>query len=70
MWKLLGVLFVLLVGLAVLGYYQEWYSFGKAKTSEPGKTEFHLNVDQDKIKSDVEKAKGRVSPSKHSEDGK
>ena len=69
--NLVCVLIVLvLVGLAVVGYYREWYSFGKTSDSETGKTGIQLNIDQNKIHSDYDKAKKQVSPSKGSEDGK
>jgi hypothetical protein len=55
------LLVVLVVGAGVgVGYYREWFTFTKSNP-ETGQTGVELKVDQDKIKSDVQKAKQKVS---------
>jgi hypothetical protein len=59
---------LLIVGVAGLGFYREWFHFGTANP-ESGQTEIQLRIDRDKIKTDVEKAREQVSPVKADTEG-
>jgi hypothetical protein len=62
--KVLFVLLLLVVGVVGLGFYREWFHFGTTSDPETGQPGFQLTVDQDKMKSDIQKAKQQVSPAK------
>jgi len=55
---LLFVLFLLVAGVAGLGYYRGWFGF--TSTGADGKTNITLTVDQNKIKADEKKAEEKV----------
>jgi hypothetical protein len=65
---LVVVLLLLVVGVAGLGYYRDWYHFGKTANPETGEAEFKVTIDQQKVKSDVEKARHQVSGQKPPDD--
>ncbi len=63
MWRALGILLVLaVIGVGVLGYHLEWYHVGKVSNPGGGQTGVQVIVDQDKVKTDIHKAKERVVP--------
>jgi hypothetical protein len=63
MWRALCVLLVLVIlGVAVAGYYLEWYHVGKVSTPEGGQPGVQVTVDPDKVKADIDKAKKQVVP--------
>ena len=55
---LFGVVFLLLVGIAGLGFYQGWFHF--STTSADHKSSATITVDQDKIRADESKAKEKL----------
>jgi hypothetical protein len=61
---LVFVLLVIVVLLVGLGFYREWFHIGTTSNPEAGKTGIQVTIDQDKVKSDVERAKQQVSPVK------
>jgi hypothetical protein len=64
MWKALGVLLVLVLvaGGVVggLGFYLGWFDLATSRNPKTGQTGVELNIDQNKMKEDVEKAKQKV----------
>lgn len=63
--RFLGLLVVVLLGVAVLGFYRGWIST-ESNTSDR-KTNINLSVDREKIKDDVDALKrkaGRVAENK------
>jgi hypothetical protein len=58
------VLIVLIIAVGVVGYYREWFHFGRTADPETGQTEFKLSVDQKKVQGDIEKARHQVTPAK------
>jgi hypothetical protein len=62
--KLVVFLVLLVVGLGGVGFYREWFHFGKSSDPDTGQTEFKLSVDQEKVKTDVEKARQQITPVK------
>jgi hypothetical protein len=51
---LIGLIVILVVAVAALGWYRGWYTIGK--TNEGDKTNINISVDKDKIREDQEKA--------------
>jgi regulatory protein YycH of two-component signal transduction system YycFG len=56
--NLLAVLVVLIVGVAVLGYFLDWFHL--SHKNKEGTTDFHLSVDKAKIQEDTAKVKEKV----------
>jgi hypothetical protein len=56
--RLLGVLLLLVVGIAGLGFYLGWFHVSTSQADQ--KTNITVTVDQDKIQEDKEKAKDKV----------
>jgi len=52
------VVVLLIVGTAVYGYYNGWYSL--SRESDDHKTKIDITIDQDKIQQDKEKAKKKA----------
>lgn len=64
-WRMLvGILFFLVVGVAVVGYYREWFHVGSISGRDGERTGVEVTVDRDKVKSDIDKAKQRVVPTR------
>ena len=59
--KLLVVLLVLVVVAVGLGFYRGWFNFSTTADAETGQTGVQFRVDRDKMKSDVQKARERIS---------
>jgi hypothetical protein len=59
MGRLLIALFLLLVGVAVLGFYLGWFRFSTTE-EKGGQTDVKVRIDRHKIKSDAERAKQKV----------
>jgi hypothetical protein len=59
--KVLIILLVVVVAVVGLGFYREWFSFAKTADAETGKTGVEFRIDRDKMKSDVQKARQRIS---------
>lgn len=53
---MLRLILLLVVAVAVAGYFLDWFTFEKGKNAE-GKTKFELVVDDEKIDEDAAKAK-------------
>jgi hypothetical protein len=49
---------LLVIGIAVLGYFRDWFQFSSDSTDKD--TTFHLTVDKEKLKEDEEKAKQKL----------
>jgi hypothetical protein len=58
--KLLFVLLLLVVGVVALGFYRGWFSSEITHDPESGRNGVQFEVDQNKIKPDVEKAKEKI----------
>jgi hypothetical protein len=67
---LIVVVLLLVIGVAGLGYYREWYRFGTTSNPDTGQTEIQLKVDQKKVQADIDEAKQRVRPASGEQDGK
>jgi hypothetical protein len=59
--KLLLVLLLLVAGVVGLGFYRDWFTFSTSSDPETGKAGVHLGVDPDKMKSDAETARKKIS---------
>src|SRR5882724_9309551 len=57
------LMLVLLLAVAVggVGYYRGWYNVATAPNPETGQRSIQVNIDEDKVKSDAQKAKATVS---------
>lgn len=49
---------LLVVGIAVLGYYRDWFQFSSESTDKDAT--FHLTVDKERLKEDREKARDQL----------
>jgi hypothetical protein len=49
---------LLVIGIAVLGYFRDWFQFSSESTDKDAT--FHLTVDKEKLKEDEEKAKQKL----------
>jgi hypothetical protein len=58
MMRLLGLLVVLLIAVAAVGYYLDWFKLSTADSS--GKTNISVTIDKEKIREDEERAKAKV----------
>jgi hypothetical protein len=58
MGRFLGFLLVILLGVAVLGFYRGWFSTETNRTDQ--KTNINLSVDREKIKDDVDSLKRKA----------
>jgi len=58
MTRFLGALFLVLVLVAALGYYLDWFSF--TRTDGPNQTHIEITVDKAKIRQDEETAKQKI----------
>jgi hypothetical protein len=54
----LKLLLVVVIGIAALGYYLDWFEF--SKTSTDTSSTIHLKVDREKIREDEEHARDRL----------
>ena len=59
--KIFVILLLLVVGVVALGWYLDWFHFTTTRDPESGKVKSTLEIDQNKIKSDAEKAKEKIS---------
>ena len=59
--KIPMVLVLLVVGIVALGFYLDWFHFTTTSDPESGKVKSTLEIDQNKIKADAEKAKQKLS---------
>jgi hypothetical protein len=58
--KLLFVLLLLAGGVVALGFYRGWFSSEMTRDSESGRQGVQFEMDQNKIKPDIEKAKQKI----------
>lgn len=59
--KIFGALFVLLVVVAAIGFYQGWFSMSSSKgNSGNRKVDVNLTVDGDKMQADADAVKEKV----------
>jgi hypothetical protein len=63
MQKVLIVLVLLLAVVIGLGFYLGWFGFSTSRDPETGKSGVQFNIDQNKIKSDAQRARERVTGS-------
>jgi hypothetical protein len=62
MFKLLRLLFVVLICVAGIGLYRGWFTVSKGNNEkDPNNVNINLSVDKNKMESDVETAKQRIS---------
>jgi hypothetical protein len=59
--KLLLVLLLLVAVVIGLGFYLEWFSFSTSHDPESGRTGVKLDVDTNKIKTDADKVKQKIT---------
>jgi len=59
--KLLLVLLVLIVLVAGVGFYRGWSDVSTSRDSNTGKAGVELTFDQDKMKSDTQKAQHQIT---------
>jgi hypothetical protein len=57
----LVIVLLLVVGVGALGWYRGWFTFSKVPDTENGRPGVELRIDENKIKSDTERARDRVS---------
>ena len=55
------VLFVLVICLAVAGFYRGWFTLSSHGRDESNKVGINLTVDPDKAKADVERVKDKTT---------
>jgi hypothetical protein len=56
--NLCTLLVLSVVGLAILGYYRDWFQF--SSDNEDNEFTFHVTVDKEKLNADKEKAKQKL----------
>ena len=56
--NLCTLLVLSIIGLAILGYYRDWFQF--SSDSADHELTFHLTVDKEKLNEDKEKAKQKL----------
>ena len=56
---LLKGMVILVIGLVVVGFWQDWFSVSRSPNADPDshKANINVSVDKDKMKSDIKKAK-------------
>jgi hypothetical protein len=54
------VLLLLVAGVVGLGYYRGWFSSARTGDPESGRQGVQIEVDQNRIRSDVEKARQKI----------
>jgi hypothetical protein len=59
MGRLLFILLLLVVVVAVLGFYLDWFDFSTSRTPD-GQVDINLRIDPKRIESDAEKARDKV----------
>jgi hypothetical protein len=59
--NLLFVLLLLLVIVVGVGFYQGWFSFSTSSDPDTGRVGGQLSIDKEKMKSDLEKAKQKLT---------
>jgi hypothetical protein len=63
--KLLFILLLLIVAVGALGLYRGWFTVSTAAGPDNRQPGVELRIDQDKIQSDAQKAKDKISGSSH-----
>jgi hypothetical protein len=61
--KFLIILLLLIVGVGALGLYRGWFTFSTVPDKEDGRPGVELRINENKIKSDAEQAKDKVTGS-------
>jgi hypothetical protein len=59
--KVLIVVLLLVVSVGGLGLYLGWFGFSTSRDPETGRGGVQLKIDQEKMKSDVQKAKEKIT---------
>ncbi len=62
--KLLFVLLLLVIVVAAIGFYRGWFTFETTRDPETGNTGVKFEVNQDKLRPDLEKVKQTVGGGK------
>lgn len=57
--NLLALFAFALLTVLVVGWYLDWYSV-RSTASEPGRTTVHIDIDQQKIREDLERGRDRL----------
>jgi hypothetical protein len=63
---LLCILLLLIVGVAALGLNRGWFTFATLPDQENGRPGVEFRIDENKVKSDIQKAKDKVTGPSHS----
>ena len=63
--NLLVLVLLLVVAVAGVGYYLEWFTFSTSRDPETGRPAAQISIDQDKMKADAQKAKQKVTTVSH-----
>ena len=58
--KVLIVLLLLVGSVAALGFYRGWFNFTTTRNPETGREGVQIEIDRNKAKSDIEKAKKKI----------
>ena len=58
---ILAFVLSLAIGIVILGFYLDWFSFSTSRDAETGRSRMQFDVNENKIKSDTEKAKKKIS---------
>jgi len=59
--KLLFLVLILVVVTAGVGYYLGWFRFSTSKDTGTGERNVEMNIDTNKMKTDAQKAKEKLS---------
>ena len=59
--RVLFVLLLLVVGFVGLGFYRGWFSFATSRAPQSGPQEVKLWVDQEQMKTDLQKFKQKIT---------
>jgi hypothetical protein len=62
--KLLFVLLLLVAVVVGLGFYRGWFSSATTRDPESGRQGVQFEIDQNKVKPDIEKAKQNIEKAK------
>lgn len=68
--KLLFIFLLLVVAVVALGFYRGWFSSETTHDPESGRQGVQFEIDQNKIKPDIEKAKQKIGGASGRGEGK
>ena len=56
-----SMLFVLVIGVAGIGFYRGWFTVSESREAVSHKVDVHVTVDPDKVKADAQTVKDKAS---------